>query len=268
MMEDRFLENDPVPYFLAGPIEEAEQSRVKQVISSDLFRKAVLGVSGAATVLAVVWVVHSIMFASVTASEVTRSASVPAAKVQQPADVSSRDGGGQSAPAPQPATVAQAAPVVPQAAPAPLAMPAPQAAPAAQAAPAEAAPATAQGDDLLAAFKAAVENKAAVETKGTVETKAEPDQPQTDALLNQFKAWAVEDNVQAPARQPEPPQMARTDAVVQAARAEIVPTARTDVVPLPKRRPTHVDHAGRTHDAPLLQQQNQPSLLRQFGWRN
>ena len=104
---------------------------------------------------------------------------------------------------------------------------------------AESLPQTAPADDLLAAFKAGVENK------------AEVDQPKSEALLNQFKAWAAEEDAQAPAPSPQPPE------AVQAARAEIVP--------LPKRRPIHVEHAARAHDP---SQQNAPSLLRQFGWRN
>ena len=208
MIEDRFLEDDPVPLFLADPLDETEQSGVRKVLSSDFFRKAVLGFAATSTAFAVAWVVYAIMFASVTASEVSR----PAPRISA----------GQSASPLQSSNSAQA-------------LPAP--------------PATPSGD-LLAAFKTAVDNK------------AEVDQPAGETAFNQFKAWAVEEDVQAaPARQSEPPQIAR---------AEAVDAARTEIVPLPKRRPTHFEHAaraheGQAHDAPP---QNAPSLLRQLGWRN
>jgi hypothetical protein len=256
MSEDRFFENDPVPLFLADPLEEAEQSGIRKVLSSEAFRKAVLALGAAATLCAVVWVVNAIVFARVTASETGRQAS--------------RDNSGQSTQAISSSNVAQAAPaqaapVAPQAVPL-LAAPAtqPAAIPAAAIPAAEipaAASATPAGDELLAAFKAAVENKGDVEAKGQIEGKSEADRPAADALLNQFKTWATEETVQAPARQPEPTEAARADAV-QAARAEIAPPP---AVPLPKRRPTHTEQAARAHE---VQPQSQPSLLRQWGFRN
>jgi hypothetical protein len=234
MMEDRYIENDPAPLFLAGPFEEAEQSGLRKFVSSDAFRKAVLAFGAAATMFAVVWVVKAIVFASVTASE---------ASVRAP-----RDGGSQSTPAAIQSTSAI------------------QPAPAIQSNNnAQALPASPPGDGLLAAFKAAVDSKTDVDQPAAQPGAAQPRaaQPRADALLNQFKSWATEEEVQAsdvkaPARQTEPPQ------AVQAARAEVVPAARTEAVPLPKRRPVHVDHAAR---APEPQAQA-PSLLRQLGLRN
>ena len=210
MMEDRFLENDPAPLFLAGPIDEDEQSGMRKILASEAFRKAVLVLGAAATVFAIVWVVNAILFGHVTASEVARSA---------PRD------SGQSAPA-MPSTDSPASNSAQAAAPA--------------------------GDGLLAAFKAAVESK------------AETDRPGGETLFNQFKAWATEEEVQAPAPQAEPPQVARAEAT-QAAREEAVEAARAEIVPLPKRRPIRAEPPARAHDpAP----QNAPSLLRQLGWRN
>jgi len=234
MMEDRYIENDPAPLFLAGPFEEAEQSGLRKFVSSDAFRKAVLAFGAAATMFAVVWVVKAIVFASVTASE---------ASVRAP-----RDGGSQSTPAAIQSTSAI------------------QPAPAIQSNNnAQALPASPPGDGLLAAFKAAVDSKTDVDQPAAQPGAAQPGaaQPRADALLNQFKSWATEEEVQAsdvkaPARQSEPPQ------AVQAARAEVVPAARAEAVPLPKRRPVHVDHAAR---APEPQPQA-PSLLRQLGLRN
>jgi len=99
MMDDRFLQDDPAPLFLAGPIEEAEQSGVRKALSSDLFRKTLLVLAAAATVFAVVWVVNSMLFARVTASGVSRPAP--------------RDNGGQSTPAIQSNNFAQASPATP-----------------------------------------------------------------------------------------------------------------------------------------------------------
>lgn len=284
MSEDRFFENDPVPLFLADPLEEAEQSGIRKVLSSDAFRKAILALGAAATLCAVVWVVNAIVFARVTASEPGRQASrdtsgqstqaIPASNVAQASTAQAST----TQAAPASASPAPAAPVTPPAVPL-LAAPAtqPAAIPAAEIPAAALAPPA--GDDLLAAFKAAVENKGdaenkgqiesniqveakrQVEAKGQIEGKGEADRPAADALLNQFKTWATEETVQAPARQPEPTETARAEAV-QAARAEIAPPP---AVPLPKRRPTHTEQAARVHE---LQQQNQPSLLRQWGFRN
>src|SRR5260221_2509838 len=99
MMEDRFLEDDHVPLFLAVPLEEAEQSALRKVVSSDLFRKTLLVLAAAATVFAVVWVVNSMLFARVTASGVSRPAP--------------RNNGGQSTPAIQSNNFAQASPATP-----------------------------------------------------------------------------------------------------------------------------------------------------------
>ena len=189
MMKDRFPQNDRIPLFLSGPTEEAEQSGVRKVVSSKVFRNAALVFAAAAIVCAVVSVGNVILFASVTASEV----STPAP----------RDGSGHSTPAIQ------------------------------STASAEALPGTAPGDELLAAFKSALENK------------AEVDQPRAEALFNQFKAWAAEEDAQAPARPPQPVQDVRTH------------------IPLPKRRP--IEQTARAQDP---SPQNDQSLMRRFGWRN
>ncbi len=191
MMKDRFPQNDRIPLFLSGPTEEAEQSGVRKVVSSKVFRKAVLVFAVAAIVFAVVSVANVILFASVTASEV----STPAP----------RDGSGHSTPALQ------------------------------SSASAEALPGTPPGDELLAAFKSALENKAEVH------------QPRAEALFNQFKAWAAEEDAQAPARPPQPVQDVRTH------------------IPLPKRRPIQVEQTARAQDP---SPQNDQSLMRRFGWRN
>src|SRR5690348_16693795 len=157
MMEDRFVENDPAPLFLAGPFEEAEQSGLRKILSSDTFRKAVLAFGAAATLFAVVWVVKAIVFASVTASE---------ASVRAP-----RDGGSQSTPA-----AIQSTSAIPP-------TPAIQSNNNAQALNAQALPASPPGDGLLAAFKAAVDNKTDVDQPAVQPAAA---QPGADALLNQF----------------------------------------------------------------------------------
>jgi len=237
MMEDRFHENDSAPLFLAGPLDEAEQSGLSKVVSSEAFKKGVLIFGAAATVFAVVWVVKAILFAGGTTSEATRSAprysGSPSAPVMQ-STLSASDVSASSNSAPSDSTSSSSA----------------------QALPAAPTGATAAGDQLLAAFKAAVENKPAVENK------ADADQPGADAVLNQFKAWATEEDAQAPARQALPPQIAPVE-TVQDARAEAVQTPRSEIVPLPKRRPTSFE-AARVHEP----QPQPPSLLRQLGWRN
>jgi hypothetical protein len=195
MMKDRFPPNDRIPLFLSGPTEEAEQSGVRKIVSSDVFRKAVLVFAAAAIGFAVVSVGNVILFASVTASEVGTP--------------TPRDGSGHSTPAIQ------------------------------SAASAEASPGTPPGDELLAAFKSALENK------------AEVDHPRAEALFNQFQAWAAEEDAQAPARPPQP---------VQDVRTQIVHSP-----PLPKRRPIQAEQTARAQDP---SPQNTHSLTQRFGWRN
>ena len=104
---------------------------------------------------------------------------------------------------------------------------------------AEALPRTPQSDELLAAFKTALENK------------TEVDQPRAETLFDQFQAWAVEEDTQAPVRPLQP-----------------VPDAREHIVqrtPLPRPRPIHDEPTARAHDA---SPENASSLLRRFGWRN
>ena len=54
MMKDRFLPDDRVPLFLSNLAEEPEQSRIRKVVSSEVFRKAVLVFAAAAAVFAVI----------------------------------------------------------------------------------------------------------------------------------------------------------------------------------------------------------------------
>jgi hypothetical protein len=110
---------------------------------------------------------------------------------------------------------------------------------------AEAVPGTPPSDELVAAFRSALENK------------AEVGQPRAEALFNQFQAWAAEEDAQAPAGPHQPVQAVRTDQDV-----------RTDIVqspPLPKRRPIQAAHTARAQDP---SPQNAQSLMRRFGWHN
>jgi hypothetical protein len=101
----------------------------------------------------------------------------------------------------------------------------------------DAVPRSPPGEQLLAAFQSALENKPAV------------DPPRSDALLNQFQAWATEETAQAPAPPPQP---------VQDLRPPI------EHPPLPRRRP-HVEQTARIQDPPA---QGTPLLMRHFGLRN
>ena len=195
MVKDRFPPSDRIPLFLSDPAEEPEQSGIRKVVSSEVFRKAVLVFAAAAVVFAAVSVGNLILFASVTASQVSTPAPV--------------DSSGHSVPAIQ------------------------------STASAEALPRTAPGDELLAAFKSALESK------------TEVDPPRAEALFNQFQAWAAEEDVQAPAGAAQP---------VQDARARIVQNP-----PLPKRRPIQAEQTSRAQDR---SPQNAQSLMRRFGWRN
>jgi hypothetical protein len=96
MIKDRFPPNDPIPLFLSGPREETELSGVRKVVSSKVFRKAALVFAAVAIVFAVVSVWNAILFASVTASQVSPPA---------PRDVS-----GHSTPAIQSTASAEAVP--------------------------------------------------------------------------------------------------------------------------------------------------------------
>ena len=71
MIKDRFSPNDPIPLFLSGPDKETELSGVRKVVSSEVIRKAALVFAAVAIVLAVVSVGKAILFASVTASQVS-----------------------------------------------------------------------------------------------------------------------------------------------------------------------------------------------------
>src|SRR5262245_34057752 len=155
MIKDRFPPSDPIPLFLSGPVEKTELSGVRKVVSSEVLRKAALVFAAGAIVFAVVSVGNAILFASVTASQVSPPAP--------------RDGSGRSTPAIQsPAS-------------------------------AEAVPESQLGDELVAAFKSALENK------------AEADRARADALFNQFQAWAAEEDAQALPGAQQPVQDDRAD---------------------------------------------------------
>src|SRR5262245_29239103 len=96
MIKDRFPPSDPIPLFLSGPVEKTEPSRVGKVVSSGVFRKAALVFVAVATVFAVVSVGNAILFASVTASQVSPPAP--------------RDGSGHSTSAIQSTASTEAAP--------------------------------------------------------------------------------------------------------------------------------------------------------------
>ena len=194
MVKDRFPPNDRIPIFISGPDEEAEQSGVRKVVSSKVFRKVVLVFAAAAVVFAVVSVGNVVLFASVTASQVNTPAP--------------QGGNDHSVPAIQ------------------------------SAASTEPLPGTPPGDELLAAFKSAFESK------------NEVDQPRAEALFNQFRAWASEEDAQPPVPPPQPAQDARTH-IMQP--------------PLPKRRPIEAEQTARVQDPST---QNAQSLMRRLGWRN
>jgi hypothetical protein len=196
MVKDRFPPNDHIPRFLSDPAEQPEQSGISKVVSSEGFRKVVLVFAAAAVVFAVISVGNVILFASVTAPQV----STP---------TTPQEDNGHSTPAIQ------------------------------STASAETLPGTPPGDELLAAFKSALESK------------TEVDPPRAEALFNQFQAWATEEDAQIPARPPEPIQDARTHIVQK--------------TPLPKRRPIQAEQTARAQDP---SPPNAPSLVRRFGWRN
>jgi hypothetical protein len=182
-MKDRFPPDDRLPLFLSHLSEEPKQSGIRKVVSSEVFRKIVLVFTTVAIVFAIVSVGKSILFASVTASEVGT--------------------------------------------------------PAIQSTAAEALPATAPRDELLAAFKSALENK------------TEVDQPRAEALFNRFQAWAAEEGAQAQVRPSQP---------VQGAHAQSA--QKPPAPPLPKPRPIQ---AARAQDA---SPQNAQWPARGFSWRN
>jgi len=96
MIKDRFPPSDPIPLFLSGPVEKTELSGVRKAVSSGVFRKAAFVFVAVAIVFAVVSVGNAILFASVTASQVSPPAP--------------RDGSGHSTPAIQSPASAEAVP--------------------------------------------------------------------------------------------------------------------------------------------------------------
>jgi hypothetical protein len=94
MIKDRFPANDPIPLFLSGPDKETELSGVRKIVSSEVVRKAALVFAAVAIVLAVASVGKAILFAGVTASQVSPPAT--------------RDGSGDSTPVIQSTASAEA----------------------------------------------------------------------------------------------------------------------------------------------------------------
>jgi hypothetical protein len=97
------------------------------------------------------------------------------------------------------------------------------------------------GDDLITAFKHAFEGR------------AEVDQRPAEPLINQFQAWAAQEDAEAQTRPPE---------AVRDARAQIVQKVP---VPLPKPRVIRSEQAARIQD-PSPQNAQWPQ--RSFDWRN
>src|SRR5215510_7970078 len=95
MIKDRFPPNDPIPLFLSGPDKETEPG-VRKVVSSGVFKKAALVFAAVAIVFWVVSVGNAILFAGVTASQVSPPAP--------------QDGSGHSTPAIQSAASVEAVP--------------------------------------------------------------------------------------------------------------------------------------------------------------
>jgi len=74
MVKDRFPPNDGIPLFLSDPVEEPMQSGIGKVVYSDIFRKLVLVFAAGAVVFTVISAGNVILFASVTASQVSTPA--------------------------------------------------------------------------------------------------------------------------------------------------------------------------------------------------
>jgi hypothetical protein len=84
-----------------------------------------------------------------------------------------------------------------------------------------------RADELLAAFKTALESKAVV------------DQSRAEALFDKFQAWAAEEDAPAQVRSLQP---------IQDARAQVAQKVR--VQPLPKPRPVQAQKTARSQDPP------------------
>lgn len=87
-----------------------------------------------------------------------------------------------------------------------------------------------RADELLAAFKTAFESKTVV------------DRPRAEALIDQFQAWAAEEDAPAQARLPQP---------IQDAQAQVA--QKVLVQPLPKPRPVQPQKTARSQDHPSVQ---------------
>jgi len=120
-------------------------------------------------------------------------------------------------------------------------MPAIQSAASAQAMPPAAE--SPRSGELLVAFKTAFESRTEV-----------VDPPKADASLNQFQAWAAEEDASVKVRSTQPTQDTRAQ-VAQKAPAK----------PLPKRRPARTDPIARSQ-APPASSQNAQSSLQRLSW--
>ena len=156
-----------------------------------------------------VFAVAAVVFAAVAAANLFLFASVTASEVNTPAP---QDGGGHSMPAIQPTTSV------------------------------DVLSRTAPGDELLAAFKSALESK------------TEVDQPRAEPLFNQFQAWAAEEDAQARARPSQSVQGAQPQSAQKA-----------PALPLPKPRPIHAEQTARVQGVSL---QNAYWPMRSFSRHN
>ena len=109
---------------------------------------------------------------------------------------------------------------------------------------------TASAEAFLPGSRVADEVAAAA-FRHAVEKKAEVDRARAEALLNQFQAWAAEQDAQALPGPQRP---------VKDARAEIVRSP-----PLPKPRPIHIAQTARSQES---SPQDVQSFLRRFLFRN
>jgi hypothetical protein len=199
---DRFIPSNLAHLFVADHTEQPEQSvtgKAWETIISSRVAKTIVSVFTAAAIVFAIVTVGNPIALFVATSQVSTSAP--------------GDGKSQSMPAIQSTASAQALP------------------PAAGEQP--------RGDELLAAFRTAVESK------------TEVDQPRADALLNQFQSWAASEDVPLQVRPPQSTQDVPA-LVVQEAQAP----------PLPKRRPIQTARS----QAPSVQ--NAQWSLQRLGWHN
>jgi len=134
--------------------------------------------SGVVRKAVLVFAAAAVVFAVVSVGTVVRFASVTASEVGMPA---ARDSMNHSAPAIQSTATVETLPAAPP------------------------------SNELLAAFKVALENKPEIDQPKVVQPRG--DQPKAGALINQFQAWAAEEDAQPPARPSQPVEDVRAQVV-------------------------------------------------------